>query len=79
MVALNSLHINLFKKPRDASNKILGENNKKYIKKLRNYYELAIREFSHLPIDLDTRTSDFSRVCSIITRISPAIFFTLKQ
>ena len=77
-IDLNTLHIILFKSPRDVQQLDLLGRHLNVSKFLRSCYELATRDSSgHLLIDWDPRTSDCLRYCSNIIRPGPTIFFTL--
>ena len=72
----NTTHIILFKSPRDTQQiNFIGRqlNNTQFLKES---YELAIRkQFGHLLIDLDPKTSDVLRYCSNIVPPGPSIFY----
>ena len=75
-IDLNTTHIILFKSPRDTQQiNFIGRqlNNTQFLKES---YELAIRkQFGHLLIDLDPKTSDVLRYCSNIVPPGPSIFY----
>ena len=75
-IDLNTTHIILFKSPRDTQQiNFIGRqlNNTQFLKES---YEPAIRkQFGHLLIDLDPKTSDFVRYCSNIVPPGPSIFY----
>ena len=75
-IDLNTSHIILFKSPRDIQQvEYLGKQ-LNLAKFLRNCYELATKKnFGHLLIDLDPKTSDCLRYCSNIVEPGPSIFY----
>ena len=72
----NTSHIILFKSPRDVQQLDLLGRQLNVSKFLKNCYKLATRDsFGHLLINLDPRTSDCLRYCSIIIRPGPTVFY----
>ena len=75
-IDLNTTHIILFKSPPDTPQiNFIGQqlNNTQFLKES---YELAIRkQFGHLLINLDPKTSDVLRYCSNIVPPGPSIFY----
>ena len=75
-IHLNTTHKILFKSPRDTQQiNFIGQHLNSTIF-LKDIYELAIRkQFGHLLIDLDPKTSDVLRYCSNMVLTGPSFFY----
>ena len=76
-IDLNTTHIVIFNSPRDEQQVEHFGGQLEKVEFIRDSYQKATTEpYGHFMIDLDPKTSDSLRFCSIFVGIGPAIFLS---